>query len=153
VRVEQHFAEYQAYHQDRLNKLCHYLGIPLIVYAILNLLYQIPHVVVAGWPIDFALLFAVAAIVYYLTLSVRLAVAMALFTAPLYVLAAITPWPVGVGAFAVGWVFQLVGHHREGKRPAFMHNALHLLIGPLWIVSHVLERLHLWAPRQAEAAS
>jgi uncharacterized membrane protein YGL010W len=152
VRVEPYFVAYQTYHRHRLNKLTHYVGIPLIVYAILNLLYQIPPLRVGDWPVDFALLFTLALIGFYLVLSVRLALAMAVLTAPVYVLATLTPWPVGLAAFVVGWIFQFLGHHVEGKKPAFLTNGLHLLIGPLWIVSHLLEKLHLWAPRPVQAA-
>jgi hypothetical protein len=50
------------------------------------------------------------------------------------------PWPVAVGAFVVGWVFQFVGHGYEGKKPAFFTNLVHLLVGPLWIVSLAMPR-------------
>jgi uncharacterized membrane protein YGL010W len=149
MTVEQLFADYQEYHRDGRNKLTHYVGIPLIEYAVLNFFYQIP----SGWigepSINFALLLYATVIVFYLTLSVRLAVAMALLTAPLYLLAIYTPWTVGVAAFAVGWVLQLLGHHYEGKKPAFLTNGVHLLIGPLWITSHLVEKIGLWRPRRA----
>jgi uncharacterized membrane protein YGL010W len=151
MMAEQYFASYQDYHQDRRNKICHYLGIPLIVYAVLSLLYQIPPIRAAGLPIDWALLFYAGAVLFYLTLDLRLAVAMAVLTAPLYALAAHTPWWAGLSAFVVGWIVQFVGHHYEGKKPAFLTNGIHLLIGPLWIVSHLLEKLGLWASRRDEA--
>jgi uncharacterized membrane protein YGL010W len=152
VKVEQYFTVYETYHRHPQNKLCHYVGIPLIVYAVLNLLYQIPHLALGEWQVDFALLVAVAVIGFYVSLSLKLALAMTLSIVPLYLLAVYTPWQAGLAAFVVGWVFQFVGHHLEGKSPAFLGNALHLLIGPLWIISHVLEKLHLWTPRRAEAA-
>jgi len=66
---------------------------------------------------------------------------------PVYLLARITPWEIGLAAFVVGWAFQFLGHHLEGKKPAFLTNFLHLFIGPLWITSHLMEKLRLWAPR------
>ena len=43
--------------------------------------------------------------------------------------------------FAVGWIFQLVGHSvYEKNRPAFVRNLGHLLIGPLWIARKVSRR-------------
>ncbi|MDP9107285.1 MAG: DUF962 domain-containing protein, partial [Candidatus Eremiobacteraeota bacterium] len=53
-------------------------------------------------------------------------------------LAAYVWWPCAIGAFAVGWVFQFVGHAYEGKAPAFLTNLLHLLVGPLWVASHLV---------------
>jgi len=149
MMVEQHFMAYEVYHQNGRNKLYHYLGIPLIVYAVLNFLYQIPHLNLEGFGLDFALLFYLAVLCFYLALSPRLALAMTVLTAPLYLLARFTPWTAGLAAFTIGWIFQIVGHHYEGKRPAFLTNAVHLLIGPLWIVSHLLEKLGLWKPRPA----
>jgi uncharacterized membrane protein YGL010W len=43
--------------------------------------------------------------------------------------------------FAVGWIFQLVGHAvYEKNRPAFARNLRHLLVGPLWIARKVSRR-------------
>jgi uncharacterized membrane protein YGL010W len=56
----------------------------------------------------------------------------------LYVLAKYVPWPYAIGAFVVGWVFQFIGHAYEGKAPAFLTNLLHLLVGPLWVASHLV---------------
>lgn len=148
MTVEQHFAAYQSYHQDQRNKLTHYLGIPLIVYGILNLLYQIPSIVLpGGLAVDFALILFVAVALFYVSLNVRLALGMGLLTLPVYLLAIYTPWWSGLTAFVVGWILQFVGHHIEGKKPAFLTNFVHLFIGPLWIASHLMEKLGLWTPR------
>jgi uncharacterized membrane protein YGL010W len=146
MTVEQLFADYQAFHRDGRNKLTHYVGIPLIEFAILNFLYQIPHLPLGGWSLDFALVFFAGVIAFYLSLNVRLAVVMAVLSLPLYGLAMITPWYVGLTAFVLGWIFQFVGHHLEGKKPAFLTNGVHLLIGPLWITSHLAEKAGLWRP-------
>ena len=150
MTVEQHFAAYQAYHQNQRNKLTHYLGIPLIVYGILNLLFQ---VALPGWPVvNLALLLFVVVSLFYLSLSVRLALGMGLLTLPVFWLATQTPWWAGLAAFVVGWILQLLGHQIEGKKPAFLTNFLHLFIGPLWIASHLMEKVGLWRPRPAEVA-
>jgi uncharacterized membrane protein YGL010W len=49
-------------------------------------------------------------------------------------------WPVAIVLFVAGWVFQFVGHAYEGKSPAFLTNLLHLLVGPLWVASHLVPR-------------
>ncbi len=148
MTVEQHFAAYQAYHLNPRNKVTHYLGIPLIVYAILNLLFQVP---LPGWPyVNLALALFVVVSVFYLSLSVRLALGMGLLVMPVYFLAVWTPWWAGLTAFVVGWILQLIGHQIEGKKPAFLTNFVHLFIGPLWIASHLMEKIGLWRPRPVE---
>jgi len=133
--VDRYFAEYAAYHTDRRNLICHEIGIPLIVWALFSLL-----ALVKLGPIDLALVVGALVIIFYLTLDVRLAFVALIAFAALYLLGRITPWPVAVGAFVVGWIFQFVGHGYEGKKPAFFKNLVHLLVGPLWIVSLALPR-------------
>jgi uncharacterized membrane protein YGL010W len=133
--VDRYFVEYAAYHTDRRNLICHEVGIPLIVWAIFSLL----ELVKLG-PIDLGLVVGAAIIIFYLTLDVRLALVALLAFAVLYIAGRYTPWPVALGAFIVGWIFQFVGHGYEGKKPAFFTNLVHLLVGPLWIVSLAMPR-------------
>jgi uncharacterized membrane protein YGL010W len=132
------FAEYGAYHRDRRNLICHEIGIPLIVLGIIALLRL---VAVSGTSVNLALLAVVATSVYYLSLGreVRTAAGIAIVSMiVLYLIAAYVWWPFAVGAFVVGWIFQFVGHGYEGKSPAFLTNLLHLLVGPLWVASHLV---------------
>src|SRR6266704_2193409 len=56
-------------------------------------------------------------------------------------------WVVAIVAVAVffvgGWVFQLVGHVWEGKRPALADNLFQAFIGPMFIMAEVLMALGL----------
>jgi len=133
--VDRYFAEYASYHTDRRNLICHEIGIPLIVWSLFSLLY-----LVKLGPIDLAMVVGALVIIFYLRLDVKLGLIALLAFAALYLLGRITPWPVAVGAFVVGWIFQFVGHGYEGKKPAFLNNLVHLLVGPLWIVSLALPR-------------
>jgi uncharacterized membrane protein YGL010W len=133
--VDRYFAEYASYHTDRRNLICHEIGIPLIVWSLFSLL-----ALVKIGPIDLALIVAALVIIFYFTLDVKLALVALVAFAALYLLGRITPWPVAVGAFVLGWIFQFVGHGYEGKKPAFLNNLVHLLVGPLWIVSLALPR-------------
>jgi uncharacterized membrane protein YGL010W len=40
--------------------------------------------------------------------------------------------PLAVPMFSVGWTFQMVGHLFEGKKPAFIEDKRHLVVGLLW---------------------
>ena len=34
-------------------------------------------------------------------------------------------WEVNLGAFVLGWVFQLIGHRFEGTKPKFLENLIY----------------------------
>lgn len=44
----------------------------------------------------------------------------------------------GLGGFVVGWIFQFVGHSREGRNPAFVDDLAGLIIGPLFVLAEAL---------------
>jgi uncharacterized membrane protein YGL010W len=54
-----------------------------------------------------------------------------------------TGWIVFGLAFVGGWVFQLVGHVFEGKRPALVDNLFQALIGPMFLMAEVFVWLGL----------
>ncbi len=37
--------------------------------------------------------------------------------------------------FVVGWLFQFAGHLIEGNQPAFFRNPVHLIMGPVFIIT------------------
>jgi len=41
-------------------------------------------------------------------------------------------WPLPAALFAMGWIFQLVGHAYEGKPPEFLHDWRFLFVGLRW---------------------
>ena len=88
-------AQYGHSHQHPVNRLCHTLGIPLIVLSL-----------------------------------------------PLFLASPIVKglWPVPVGLFVLGWVFQFIGHAFEGKPPEFFHDWRFLLVGLRWWAAKVRGR-------------
>jgi uncharacterized membrane protein YGL010W len=134
------FEEYGAYHADRRNLICHEIGIPLIVLGIIALL-RLVVVTSPNLNLNLGLLAVFGLMVYYVALGrdVRTAAGAACIgLSALYIIAAYVSWPFAIGAFVAGWVFQFVGHAYEGKAPAFLTNLLHLLVGPLWVASHLV---------------
>jgi uncharacterized membrane protein YGL010W len=134
------FTDYGAYHRDRRNLVCHEIGIPLIVLGIITLL----RLVALPGNMTLATVAVVALEVYYIVAFWRVDRAAVLLAVvgliALSVVAMFVTWPVAVAAFIVGWIFQFVGHAYEGKSPAFLTNLLHLLVGPLWVASHLVPR-------------
>lgn len=139
-----HLATYAAYHRDRRNLATHMLGIPLIVLAVEVLLSR-PQVLIGGIalaPVDLAI---VATCCFYFTLDRWLACGMAVvFAVGAVIGGKIAEQPTlvwlgwGLGLFVVGWLFQLVGHAFEGRKPAFLDDLRGLLIGPLFVLAEGL---------------
>ncbi len=135
--------QYAYYHQDARNINSHFVGVPMIVMAVVTLLSR-PVIAVDGWPLSVALIAAVLTTMFYLRLDLRfgvvLGVVLALMLSGGQWLAAQTTalWlSVGLGLFVVGWVIQLVGHYYEGKKPAFVDDMVGLLIGPLFVTAEL----------------
>ena len=51
--------------------------------------------------------------------------------------------PLAVGVFVVAWIFQFIGHKLEGKKPSFFEDIQYLWVGPLFVLSKLLERIHV----------
>ncbi|WP_333607023.1 Mpo1 family 2-hydroxy fatty acid dioxygenase [Arsukibacterium sp.] len=150
--AEQWFAAYAVSHQHPTNKAIHWLAVPVIYACVFGLLWQIPMPLtgLAEQGINWALLLAIPALLFYFLLSFTLGVAMTIFTALVVTLlrwVAQWPWPevwqLSLLLFVVMWILQFVGHKIEGKKPSFFQDLAFLLIGPAWLMSFVLKKLKL----------
>lgn len=134
------WSDYQQQHQTRGNRICHMIGIPLIVFGLLSLL-SIRLVSVGGWPIELSLIIVLVVGAIDMALDVRLGALMLVTSFLLYLVARSVrdaAWTIPAGLFVAGWVCQYVGHGvYERRQPAFYKNLVHLLIGPLWVLNHV----------------
>jgi uncharacterized membrane protein YGL010W len=143
--------QYAEYHRDQRNILTHFVGVPMIVFAV-GVLLSRPTLVLGGLALTPAwLLFALVA-VWYLTrghLGIGLATALAIGV--LLTLAhrvnggGVVQWLAwGVGFFVVGWIIQFIGHYYEGRKPAFADDMVGLLVGPMFVVLEMLAPLGLF---------
>lgn len=138
-------AQYAAYHRDRRNIATHFIGIPLIVFAISTLLAR-AEFTLADMPMNAAIVAWGLSALWYLTRgNLALGVATTVINGLLTALAMIaaqgstTGWLViGIGSFVVGWIFQFVGHYYEGKKPAFVDDLVGLLVGPMFVVGEAM---------------
>ena len=138
-------AQYAAYHRDRRNIATHFIGIPLIVFAISTLLAR-AEFSVGDTPMNAAIVTWALSALWYLTRgNLALGVATTIVNGVLTALAmtaaqgSFTSWLViGVGSFVVGWVFQFIGHYYEGKKPAFVDDLVGLLVGPMFVVGEAM---------------
>jgi len=142
--LTQWLGEYGLSHQHPANKLLHWICVPAIVLSAFGLLWAAPvpefFRSVSAW-LNWATLAAIAALLYYLLLSARLAVGVLVAFAALLIITrelASLPWPLwqtSLLIFVVAWIGQFIGHAIEGKRPSFFKDLQFLLIGPLWLVA------------------
>ncbi|UYZ60655.1 Mpo1 family 2-hydroxy fatty acid dioxygenase [Hymenobacter latericus] len=146
--------EYGESHQNPTNKLVHWVCVPLIMFSLLGLLWSIPvpEAVqrISPW-LNWATVVMVLTVVYYVRLSVPLALGMVLVSTGLALLlwlveaqAGLPLWAVCLIIFVLAWVGQFWGHKVEGKKPSFLKDVQFLLIGPLWLLHFVYRRLG-WA--------
>jgi uncharacterized membrane protein YGL010W len=133
-------ARYRESHRHPTNELIHFIGVPVIVFTLLGILWWIHPLA--------ALAASAAALWYYFQLSRPFALGMLLMTAPmlgvLSMLPPVTVLPLSLAFFIVAWIGQFIGHQIEGKKPSFLDDLRSLLIGPLFVLSFLYRCLH-WA--------
>lgn len=137
-----HLSQYADYHRDPRNIATHFVGVPLIMLAVVMLLSRPAWNVGGVLLLSPALLGALASCVFYCRLDTRLGLVMAVLLAAML---AVGQWlaaqstalwlGTGVGLFVVGWVIQFVGHYYEGRKPAFVDDLVGLIVGPLFVVA------------------
>ena len=138
-------SQYAMYHRDRRNIASHFVGVPMIVFAVGVLLAK-PAFMLAGWALTPAWIVFAGVAIWYLTrgnLQLGLAV-----TAAVGVLIALAhrvgdsgtgAWLAwGIGFFVVGWAIQFVGHWYEGRKPAFVDDLIGLLVGPMFVTAEAM---------------
>ncbi|MFD1700429.1 DUF962 domain-containing protein [Halopseudomonas phragmitis] len=133
--IDQWFDEYAESHQNPVNKLFHWICVPLITFSVLGMLWAIH-----PWV---SMLVVGVALVFYVMLSWRIALVMLVLSlVMLLILSMMTYvfWPC-LAIFVLAWVGQFIGHHIEGKKPSFFKDVQFLLIGPIWLLGFVFRRL------------
>jgi uncharacterized membrane protein YGL010W len=136
---------YAGYHRDWRNKLTHFVGVPLVTFALFLFLGWLRFAPAPEVPYSGATLFYLAVFLYYLSLDWQVALLQAPFTLALLGLAdrvALWPFPQSLAVFAAaflgGWAVQLLGHGFEGRRPALVDNLLQIFNAPLFLTAEVL---------------
>ncbi|MCA9122953.1 MAG: DUF962 domain-containing protein [Planctomycetaceae bacterium] len=146
---EEWFAEYSVCHQNRANKVIHWVCVPAIAASLIGMLWSIPFPwVTAPAALNWAAFVIALCMIFYIRLSLRLALGMAVWASA--VLGAIIGYESMTGGtvlvpsvivFVAAWFGQFVGHKLEGKRPAFFQDLQFLLIGPAWVLDAFYRRI------------
>jgi uncharacterized membrane protein YGL010W len=151
---------YARYHRDRRNILTHFVGVPMIVFAV-GVLLAGWSFSVAGWMLTPAwVVFGLAAIWYLTRGHLGIGLATTLGMGVLMLLAhrvsggSTASWLAwGVGFSVVGWIIQFIGHYYEGRKPAFADDLVGLLVGPMFVVLEMLAPLGLFKGLMASVES
>ena len=147
------FNEYGESHQNKTNKIIHWICIPLIFWSIIALLSLIPQeIILFDWNYNFfhwGAIVIVFGLFFYLRLSFKIFLGMAFFS--LYVLLDIwimykilggnTLMYLAIFIFIFSWILQFFGHKIEGKKPSFIKDIQFLLIGPAWLLGYIYKKI------------
>ena len=141
-------------HQNPTNKLIHWLCVPAITFILLGLLSLIKYNFLfngGNYSINLASVFIVIAIVFYVRLSISLAIGMLAITGiSMYYINILEIMFINdillkyyLITFIVAWIGQFIGHKIEGKKPSFFKDIQFLLIGPAWLLSFIYKKMNI----------
>jgi len=147
------FNEYGESHQNKTNKIIHWICIPLIFWSIIALLSLIPQEkILLGNNYNFihwGTVVVFFGLFFYLSLSFKIFLGMFIFS--LYVILDVYVMYMLFGEkilmnlsiliFVISWVLQFVGHKIEGKKPSFIKDLQFLLIGPAWLLGDIYRKI------------
>ena len=154
-KIDQLLNEYGESHQNSTNKMIHWICVPLIFFSVVALIWSIPEGPLENLfggvdrpYLNWATLVLILVLVYYVTLSIPLAIGMLLFSTLCLFIAKnldqmnFAPlWLIAVVIFVLAWIGQFYGHKVEGKKPSFLKDLQFLLIGPAWLMHFVLKKI------------
>lgn len=141
--VSEWLDEYSESHQNKTNKLIHWVCVPTIFFSIVGIL--------AHFSALLTTLLLVLSFIFYARLDLVLAVAMAALMLVMAWLIYVLPVGMGfyIAIFVLAWIGQFYGHKVEGKKPSFFKDLQFLLIGPIWCMDAYLgEILPSWKTRR-----
>src|SRR5262249_39958871 len=131
--LDQQMAVYAAYHRNRWNRMTHFIGVPAIIFSILIPMFWVP----VGDGLTLAHVFLGAVLAYYFLLDVTLAAATAGVSCALFYAAKLaagtgyaSAWTWSGAFFIGGWIFQLVRHPVQGRKPPPPRQPFQIIVPP-----------------------
>ncbi|GGK69684.1 DUF962 domain-containing protein [Rufibacter glacialis] len=143
--------EYAESHRNGTNKLIHWICVPAIMISLVGLVWSIPvpeFLQNLPFLVNWGILFVLLCMVYYFALSPSLALGMVVVTSfflwvvyQLDQVQRLPLWALCLLIFVLAWVGQSIGHKIEGKKPSFLKDLQFLLIGPVWLLSFIYQKI------------
>lgn len=148
-KIDEWLDAYGESHTHPVNKIIHWICVPLIMFSLLGLISEIPFPVPETWYLNWAGISLLLALIYYLRLSISLFFGFVCIG--LGILAAISAirylhypvWITCLVVFVAAWTGQFTGHSIEGKKPSFLKDLQFLLIGPAWLLSFIYRKTRI----------
>jgi uncharacterized membrane protein YGL010W len=150
--LEQLLLTYGESHQNKTNKLIHWICVPSIMFSLVGLLMSIPlpFQLTKTMLVNWASVFFIFAWIYYLRLSVVMFICFVIIGF-LMLWGNFLIWSISYSnstlalfslcIFTIAWVGQFVGHKIEGKKPSFLQDLQFLLIGPAWLLHFIFDKI------------
>ena len=140
--------EYGTHHKNPVNKIIHWICVPLIFFSVVGLLYSVklPYTVL-HFKLNLAVFALVFVMLFYQKLSATLSFGMFLFSivclffCNLIEVSGMKLWFISMLIFIAAWIGQFIGHKIEGEKPSFLDDVQFLLIGPAWLMSFVYKKI------------
>ncbi len=143
-------AEYGESHQNPTNKMIHWIAVPTIFWTVVAFLWSlpVPAFMVSMPMVNWATICLALMVVYYVILSVPLAIGMLVFSlfciGGILIYEALVSsfplWKTALILFVIAWIAQFYGHKIEGKKPSFFKDIQFLMVGPAWLMAFVFRR-------------
>jgi uncharacterized membrane protein YGL010W len=150
TEIQKLLDKYGESHQNKFNKLIHWICVPVIFFSILGILSQI-HITLLETMIpnelaNLASLFVIFGMIFYLKLSVSIFVGVGFFTflcgiAISFLNNTYYTLEISIALFVLAWIGQFIGHKIEGVKPSFLEDLKFLLIGPAWLIAFIYNKL------------
>jgi len=153
-KIDHLLSVYGESHQNHLNKLIHWICVPIIMFTLLGLIWNLPSQGLSSilgqnrpeW-LNWSTLILIPITLYYLRLSFSLFAGMSVI-AVLFTLGHLYLSQMGTAyhllsctaLFVAAWIGQFYGHKVEGKKPSFLQDLQFLLIGPAWLLHFVYKK-------------
>jgi len=150
--IQQWLDAYGESHQNKTNKMIHWICVPLIMFSLLGILSLIKLTIPifsSHYCINLAHLLILFSIIFYSRLSIPITIGMIIYSAlNLYIIYQFeilyssqnTLLVIYIAVFVGAWIGQFIGHKIEGQKPSFFEDLQFLLIGPAWLLSFIYKK-------------
>lgn len=148
-RVDQLLDQYSGDHRNATNQRIHVICVPAIVWSVTAALWAIPVPPALAQPGAWSVVAMFLAWAWYWRLSRPLAMGLFLCFLSCVLLNLWIATRFGIDrllisagvVFVVAWIGQFIGHIYEGHRPSFLTDLVFLLVGPMWTLRKLYQRL------------
>lgn len=143
--LAKNLAIYKNFHTKLITEITHYIGIPLVIFALMIIFSWVHVKVPNAFDTTLAWLLTALVIIYYLFLDLIIGATLSLILIILNFIAGYIThnepswhsFEIFIVIFVVGLIFLALGHLFESKRPALMSNLKYALIGPIYLTAEV----------------